>query len=313
MVGVITQMAALIVCGILWRSIRPGGLDADATRRVLTTVVYYLLLPALVLVVLWRAPLGLSSIKISLLATAGVALGLLLTWGFCRVCKHGPAVIGAMVLAAAFPNATYLGLPVLENLFGETGRSIAIQYDLFACTPLLLTVGVLVAQRFGSNEAPRAKPWLELFKVPPLWAALLAVVLNLTGVPVNAWLVGWLEMLAAGVVPLMLFSLGLSLRLDTWRLRYIPPLVPVIVIQLLLAPLLVWGLGSSLGLTGTMLIGVVLEAAMPSMVLGIVFCDRYGLDTSLYAAAVTVTTALSLITLPLWYGWLSQGLLTGPG
>jgi predicted permease len=44
---------------------------------------------------------------------------------------------------------------------------------------------------------------------------------------------------------------------------------------------------------------------MPSMVLGIVFCDRYGLDTALYAAAVTVTTALSLITLPFWYGWLT--------
>jgi len=39
---------------------------------------------------------------------------------------------------------------------------------------------------------------------------------------------------------------------------------------------------------------------MPTMVLGLVICDRFKLDTSLYAEAVTVTTALSLITLPLW-------------
>jgi len=42
---------------------------------------------------------------------------------------------------------------------------------------------------------------------------------------------------------------------------------------------------------------------MPSMVLGIVICDRFNLDTSLYAAAVTVTTAMSLLTLPLWHAW----------
>jgi hypothetical protein len=39
---------------------------------------------------------------------------------------------------------------------------------------------------------------------------------------------------------------------------------------------------------------------MPSMVLGIVLCDRYGLDSALYAEAVTVSTALAVLTLPLW-------------
>jgi predicted permease len=53
------------------------------------------------------------------------------------------------------------------------------------------------------------------------------------------------------------------------------------------------------------LAAVVMEAAMPSMVLGIVICDRFELDASLYAAAVTLTTALSLLTLPLWFGWLT--------
>jgi len=40
------------------------------------------------------------------------------------------------------------------------------------------------------------------------------------------------------------------------------------------------------------------------MVLGLVICDQFNLDTALYAVTVTVTTALSLLTLPLWYGWL---------
>ena len=299
-IGVITQMGALILCGVIWRAVRPGGFDADTTRKVLTSVVYYLLLPALVLAVLWKTPLGLDSMRISGVAMAGIALGMALTWGGCRFCRTSTAVTGAMVLAASFPNATYLGLPVLQRLFGETGRGIAIQYDLFACTPLLLTVGVLAARHFGSGGG--ANPLMELIKVPPLWAAAAAVALNLSDVPFNPWLAEWLDMLAVGVVPLMLFSLGLSLRWDTWRLAQMPALAMVSLVQLVLTPLFVWGLGGYIGLSGVYLQGAVLEAAMPSMVLGLVICDRFNLDTALYAAAVTVTTALSLISLPLWYG-----------
>ena len=72
---VILHMTALIACGVFWRLIRPGGLDADATRNVLTSLVYYLLLPALVIQVLWKAPLGLSSLGIAAGAAAGPASG----------------------------------------------------------------------------------------------------------------------------------------------------------------------------------------------------------------------------------------------
>jgi predicted permease len=77
--------------------------------------------------------------------------------------------------------------------------------------------------------------------------------------------------------------------------------VPVLLIQLVFMPLLVWGLALASGLDGRLLPPVVLEAAMPSMVLGMVICDRYGLDTPFYATAVTLSTALSMFTLPLWY------------
>jgi predicted permease len=103
----------------------------------------------------------------------------------------------------------------------------------------------------------------------------------------------------------MLFSLGLGLQWGGgWRKR-LPLVMPVLAISLLINPLLVWGAARGLGLDGDVLTAVVLEAAMPSMVLGIVLCDRYRLDTGLYAMAVTLTTALSLITLPAWFDLLS--------
>jgi predicted permease len=301
---VILHMTALIACGVAWRLFRPGGLDADSTRRVLTALVYYLLLPALVIQVLWQAPLGISSIGIAISAAVGVLACIAISSLICRRCKHHGSVTGAVVLAASFPNATYMGLPVLERLYGDIGRSIAIQYDLFACTPLLLTVGILIARIYGGQDG--AGPlWRSLLRVPPLWAALVGVLLNLSGVAKPVALDQWLELLAAGVIPLMIFSLGLSLRWDTIDMNRLPTVIPIVLLQLFIAPLLVWGTAQGVGLEGVMLVGTVMEAAMPSMVIGIVLCDRYGLDTGLYAAAVTLTTLLSLVTLPLWSGILS--------
>jgi predicted permease len=302
MIDVILQAAALIVCGVLWRVTTPLGLEAEPVRRSLTGVVYVLLLPGLVLLVLWQAPLGLDSVRIAVSAAVAVGFGLLASWLWFRRSARPNRVVGALLLASAFPNATYLGLPVLESAFGPWARSIAIQYDLLACTPLLLSAGIALAAWHGGG-GQREHPLLALLKVPPLWAAVAGIFLNLAQVPLPAIVHSWLTMLGSGVVPLMLFSLGLGLRwAGTWR-HQIPLVLPVALIQLMLMPLLIWGLAATIGLQGQTLAAVVLEAAMPSMVLGIVLCDRYNLDTGLYAMAVTVTTALSMITLPLWFAW----------
>jgi len=101
-----------------------------------------------------------------------------------------------------------------------------------------------------------------------------------------------------------LIAIGLSLRWEVVNLGTLRTAVPILLIQLLAMPVLVWALGGALGLSGVQLKAVVLEGAMPSMVLGVVLCDRFGLDTGLYAAAVTITTLGSLVTLPLWFVWL---------
>ncbi|MBI3562207.1 MAG: AEC family transporter [Gammaproteobacteria bacterium] len=301
MFSVLVQMAGLILCGVVWRRIQPAGLTHQHTRKVLTSLVYYLLLPALVLTVLWQAPLGSTTLLIALSAAAGVLLGLLGAQLTCRLCKQAPAQSGAMILAVAFPNVTYLGLPVLEATFGPWARSLAIQYDLFACTPLLFTVGMLLAARYGQGEPKAFNICSELVRIPALWAAVAATCLNLLAVPFPPLLAGLLELLGRGVVPLMLFSIGLSLAWDAQSLRRLPPLAMVATWRLLLVPLLVLVVATLLGLQGEQRVAVVMEAGMPSMVLGIMVCDRFNLDVDLYASAVTVTTGLSVFTLPLWH------------
>ena len=300
---VVIQMGFLILCGFAWRVIQPAGIGADTLRRTVTTLVYYLLLPALVLRLLWTTPLGLDSLHIAFSAAVAILLSLAAMYLACRICSQPRAVMGALLLAAAFPNATYMGLPFLESLYGAQGSSIAIQYDLFACTPILLTGGILMAKYYGTSNEP-VNLFSDLLRIPPLWAAAAAIMMQLSATALPLWLDGALQMLGSGVVPLMLISVGLSIRFDSWKPAYFPAILQVMVIQLLLAPVVVLGLSSMIDMQGIIRDGVILEAAMTSMVKTQVKSNRFGLETALYATAVTMTTFASLFTLPLWYGWL---------
>jgi len=296
--------AVLITAGALWRWLKPFGLAPDTVRRTLSAVVYNLLLPALVLGALWRTPLSIDMLRVSLVAFVDVLVGLALAWAWCRLCRLDNASTGALLLASAFGNVTYLGLPVLEASLGTWARAVAVQYDLFGTTLLLFTVGLLVARRYGSGGTGES-PLTTLVTSPPLWAAIVAVGLNAGQVPLPSWLAVLLDRLASGVAPLMLLVVGLSLIFQRGMIRQLPSLLPVTVIQLLIMPLVIWGLATVIGIGGEWRTAVVLEAAMPAMVLGIVLSERYGLDTGRYAQAVTVTTLISMLTLPAWFVVLS--------
>jgi predicted permease len=298
------KMAALIALGAAWRVVAPGQMSIDTIRNAITDLVYFLFLPCLVLSVLWQTPLGLDSLRISLVALAGVGTGMLLSLLVYRLVGVARPTTGALVLAAAFPNATYMGLPVLEAVFGPWARSVAIQYDLFACFPALITVGILLAKRFGTHSQGRVGA-VDFLKTPPLVAAIVAVLLNQLQVPQPPWLLDTLQTIGGAVVPLMLISLGMSLIWRNLHWKTGVQVFPVLVIQLLIMPVTALFVATNLGLNGDLLTAVVLEAAMPCMVLGIVFCDRFGLDSPAYASAVTLSTLISLATLPLWLDYLS--------
>jgi predicted permease len=300
MVSVIAQMALTIGVGVLWRYVDLGGWSAERARGALTTAVYYIFLPALVLAVLWRAPLGVDSVKIALAAAAGVLVSLAMMGVVGRVMRLSRGQYGALLLAASFPNATYMGLPLMVSLFGDAGGAIAIQFDLFACTPILLTLGVFLASKYGSHSET-LHPLYALLKVPPLWAAAIGTLLNLVGVAQPDWVGEFLDRLGAAVVPIMLLALGMSLRLGALTWKNLLTVSPALLIQLVSMPVVVWLMSLALGLTGDTRVAVVLIAATPTMVIGLVFCDRFGLDTEMYATTATASLLLALMTLPLWH------------
>lgn len=296
-------MSFLVAVGWLWQRFAPKHISALSHRRALTDLVFFILLPALVLNVIWAAPFDAGTVKISLTALSRLAAAALLMWLCLQFFKVSRPQQGALLLAAIFPNATYLGLPVTTEVLGAWAQAVVLKFDLFACTPVLFTLGILLAQYFGDANI-KAHPFRELSKVPPLWALVVASFLNIFDVPQPLMLQHALSSLAGGVVPLMLIALGMSLRWDTLKLQFLPMLVPVCVIGLLLAPFVALQVASSFNLPKETLKAVVLLSAMPTMVFGVVVCERYQLDSALYAAAVLVSSLMSILTLSIWFYFL---------
>lgn len=305
MTTVLVQMGLLILCGAAFGIIRPGGISTDVSRHVLTTLVFNLLMPALVLSVLWRVDLGLETLKISAYGMSIILFGACLTWAISRLIPIEPRRLGAAMLGIAFPNVTYFGLPVLEQALGPWTRALVIQIDLFAAFPMVLTLGVLIARHYGELRPHRNHKALRsaLIQNPPLWAAGGAIALNLTNTAIPRWLDQTLTTLSGAVVPLMLIALGLGLSWKSWHWRNVPLGGLVVLLKLGLMPLFGAWLALSLGFEGDKLAALVMEAGMPSMLLGVVYCDHWKLDTAFYAMIVALTTALSLLTLPFWRLW----------
>jgi predicted permease len=303
MKSTLLQMTLLMTCGVAWRLFRPAGLSARHTRIVLTSVVYYLLMPAMILEVLWKTQLGIESLQYTLLGWGSLTFAIACIWLIGKTVKMSKKHLGTLILASAFPNITYLGLPILEQTYGSWVRPVVIQLDVFSAAPYLFTVGLLIVRHYGEEEEPKS-PWLAL-NAPPFWAAALAVGLNMNGINAPDWLMAVLQKLSAAAAPLMIISLGMALDWQALSWRNTPYMLPVFLIKMFVMPLGAWFLARQLGLDAAHQAAAVLDLAMPSMLLGIVFCDRFRLDSPLYAMAVTLTTLSSLLALPFWHSLLS--------
>jgi malate permease and related proteins len=288
---VVAIILLLVAVGV---ALRLGGLlDRDAAKP-LNTVLIYAAIPSLVFLAVYRARLEFAFLAIVGVAWVVALVGLLAAWVVGRALRLERPTLGAFMLVAALGNTGYLGYPIATALFGEPGLVRAVFYDVFGTVVVLLTVGIVIAQRFG-DKGERANPIREIVTFPVVIAVVLAFVLKPFVVP--ALVTGWLDALAKMTVPLIMISLGLTL--DWSKLRgHLAWSGAAAGLKLLVLPLLGWGLAALLLREPLLARVAVVQAGMPSMMLSLVFAARFGLDEEFTASAIVLTTTASIVTLP---------------
>jgi predicted permease len=292
----------IVAAGYLWRFFEPGGIDRHRVRHVLSVAVFHFFLPALAFGLAATAKVDRSFVAVPItaatmtLCSIGVGLAAYRWLPWFREAPR-PAV-GTLVLAGAFGNVMYLGLPVITETVGAGYGYVALLYDLLASTPVLLTVGLIVAARYGSGApVPVSASLKRVLKLPPLWGVVAGLAVHGLQVPLPRPVLEAVQLMGRAVIPVMIFTVGLAL--DFRDLLRLPVALPALTLKLIVAPAAACWLASSLGVGGDVLTAVVIEGAMPVMVLSLIIADEFDLDVQLAATCITVSTVASFFTLPL--------------
>ncbi|HAK60119.1 MAG TPA: AEC family transporter [Nitrospiraceae bacterium] len=291
---------SLIVIGFLFRR---ANFPGDSFWPFADRLTYFALFPALLLTTLATADIaGLPMMRMAgaiIAATLVIALILILLRR--RLGANVPAFT-SMFQGSIRPN-TYVGLAAGGALFGEEGLAL-IAVAIAVLVPLvnLLSVGILTYY-LSEKRQGAFRLLVKVLKNPLIIACGIGIGLNLTGIGLPYGTNNLLDIFSRAALPLGLLSVGAGLSLARDNAAWVRLGVPS-ALKLVLFPVLTAIACTLLGVTGLPLICAVLFTSLPSSVSSYILASQLGGDTRLMSGIITVETALSALTIPVFLAFL---------
>ncbi|GAA1915017.1 AEC family transporter [Nocardioides hwasunensis] len=285
-----TTILVVIAAGIGLAHV--GVLDARS-QRTLGEIAFFVASPALMVVTISKVHLETatknlvaSSISLAVCFVLYVVLARL-RWRL----AGGPLLIGA--LTSSYVNAGNLGLAVAAYVVGDITVVVpALLVQMMVVQPAaLVMLDRITGRGEGFGKAAR-----RLVTNPLTVAAVIGVVLALTGWPLPEVAQAPLELMAGAAIPMMLMSYGAALRLSPalGKAGHNGEVLLATVLKLAVMPVVAWAVGVALGLEGTVLLGVVVTAALPTAQNIFLHATRYRVGEDVARETILITTLASL-------------------
>lgn len=288
----------------------------DLDVRPLNKAGLYVLVPALAFHSIATTTIGSTAVfklGVGVVAYALVMMGL--AWVVGRFAGESGPLLGALMLAAAFPNSGFIGIPLSEFAFGDLGRTTAVLY-LTIQNLVVYTLGVYVASRGTDRGALESVT--EIFRLPLVYAVVAAVAVRALGVVPSSdtALMQTVGLVGDASIPVMLLILGIQLA-DTDVTAVSRSVTPT-VLKLAAAPLVGLGLALALGFENPTIARVfVLECATPAAVIPLALTIEYAEDVSVggitapeyLSTAIFTTTLAGMAVLTALVALLQSGLV----
>ncbi|EOC0207610.1 AEC family transporter [Cronobacter dublinensis] len=229
--------------------------------------------------------------------------------------KKSPQDAAVLTLTVALPNYAALGLPILGSVFGEgpsTSLSVAVS---IACGSVLMTPFCLLilerekarasGEKSGSTLAMLPVLMWRSVKKPIVWGPLLGVVLSAIGIKMPELVLAAIKPLGLAATAAALFLTGVILSARKLNINSV--VITATIAKLLIQPFIAWGIVLALGLTGPVAITAILMIALAAGFFGVVFGNRFGVQSPDAEAVLLLSSVLSILSLPLFIT-LTQGL-----
>lgn len=203
--------------------------------------------------------------------------------------------------ALMFTNFTFMGLPVVAEIYGSQGAfnyvifTLVIRIIFYGGAPLIL----------GGGEKLNVRETLRQFLCEPVIAVFIGFFLYVTQLKLPTVIVGVMEGLGGMASPLGLILCGSIIADAKWSgITKYPAVFVVSLFRLLVIPALVTGIFLLLGVGSGIIRSTVFYYAMPVASFLPTFLLRYDPEASearvVGGFMVVISTVLCVATIPLW-------------
>ncbi|MBF0380343.1 MAG: AEC family transporter [Magnetococcales bacterium] len=262
--------------------------------------VIYLSLPALILIQVPKLTFSTALLTPIIMPWFMMAVSVAVVLMLSRLFAWNRSITGGLLLVVPLGNTSFLGIPMIDALFGADFIPYGVLYDQLGSFPGLTIYGAIVLAVYSGNGEVSTKAIIhKIISFPPFISLLIAAIIIHQGWILPAMATSILERLADTLVPVVMVAVGLQLKFRLEK-EYIKPLVAGLSLKLFFAPLLALMVCSLLGLDSDPARIAVFEAAMPSMITAGALAIAAGLAPDLMAAMVGMGLMTSYVTLPLW-------------
>lgn len=271
------------------------------TAVVLNQYILFVALPAMALHYLPKIKLSWDLLLPALVAWIAVGLSFVLFNFLGKLFNWSKKLTGCLILTAGLGNTSFVGIPIIQALYGDEGLNTLIIVDLPGTFVVLSTVGVLVATVYSNQKKQNESILKKMITFPPLLAFLVGLIMILLQIDFPEALSTTFKQLAATISPVALISVGYQLKFKTYgkHFRY---LLLGLSFQLLILPFVILCLYYFiLGKTDLATKVCIIEAAMAPMITGAILASTYGLKPELSNMMVGYGIPLSFVTIAAWY------------
>lgn len=276
----------------------------DNAPKTFNAYLIYIVLPAIALLYIPRIAISTELILPVLVAW----IGFFMSWAFFsqlgKIKKWDRGTTGCLIITAGLANTSFIGIPIIEALYGAEGLKIAILIDQPGSFILVSSFAIIVGSIYSNKKSRKRDITKSILLFPPFMFFMIALGMNLLDVQASGMAEHILESFTLTLTPIALLSVGLQTKLNFGEIKD-PALWYGLAFKLLVTPFVIYvlyGLILGNGPMEQLIYKVsVLEAAMAPMIAGSIIAISYGLNPRLASLMIGIGIPLSFITLFGWY------------
>ena len=294
-----SNFALVAVCILAGALLKKWKLLPTTTPQVLNGIIFYIALPALILIQFNGITLSREAIY-PVVGAWLLFIGSAFLFGVLgKRAGLGRKTICALILTAGLGNTGFLGYPMVEALYGTSALRTDMLVDQLGSFLILSTAGIGLAATYSDRSTSLRGSLRRMFSFPPVYSLIIALMLS--WYPFPPLLNELFTKLGGMVTPLALVSVGFQFKFGTKFLRQnMRPLWMGLGYKLVLGPLLLsllfvgvfGGRGESVQVT-------LIETAMAPMITAGVVAVEYELDIELVSLMLGIGIPLSFFTVPI--------------